>query len=348
MSIETDTREVKAMTSLKDIAQVCGVSVATVSKALNNHSDVSEARREQIKSKARELGYFPNQAARALKTRSTMDIGVLFADAHNSGLTHPYFSQVLEGLKIRTEERGYDLTFIGIKSKRNKMTFLEHCVYRNVDGVVVACVDFNQPEVLELVRSRLPVVTIDHVMDDCATISSNNVEGMTRLTQHVLSKGHRKVAYIHGRPSSTTSERMVGFFRAMEEKGIDPPEAYIREIPYLDDEAAYDTTLELLALEDRPTCIMYPDDYCCIGGINAIRDMGLSVPEDVSVTGYDGVPIARVVSPKITTYQQNMLEIGQAAADKVIELIERPRTAIKNNTVIGGTLFEGGSVGTIK
>ena len=210
------------MASLKDIAQVCGVSVATVSKALNNHSDVSEARREQIKSKARELGYFPNQAARALKTRSTMDIGVLFADAHNSGLTHPYFSQVLEGLKIRTEERGYDLTFIGIKSKRNKMTFLEHCVYRNVDGVVVACVDFNQPEVLELVRSRLPVVTIDHVMDDCATISSNNVEGMTRLTQHVLSKGHRKVAYIHGRPSSTTSERMVGFFRAMEEKGIDP------------------------------------------------------------------------------------------------------------------------------
>jgi DNA-binding LacI/PurR family transcriptional regulator len=76
--------------------------------------------------------------------------------------------------------------------------------------------------------------------------------------------------------------------------------------------------------------------------------MGLSVPEDVSVTGYDGVPIARVVSPKITTYQQNMLEIGQTAADKVIELIERPRTAIKNNTVIGGTLFEGGSVGTIK
>ena len=138
MSIETDTREVKAMTSLKDIAQVCGVSVATVSKALNNHSDVSEARREQIKSKARELGYFPNQAARALKTRSTMDIGVLFADAHNSGLTHPYFSQVLEGLKIRTEERGYDLTFIGIKSKRNKMTFLEHCVYRRrepEDGV---------------------------------------------------------------------------------------------------------------------------------------------------------------------------------------------------------------------
>lgn len=336
------------MASLKDIARACGVSVGTVSKALNDHSDVSEARREQIKKKALEIGYFPNQAARALKTRSTMDIGVLFADEHNSGLTHPYFSRVLEGLKIRTEEKGYDLTFIGIRSKRNKMTFLEHCLYRNVDGVVIACVDFSQPEVLELARSKLPVVTIDHVVDNCATISSNNVDGMKILTQYVLSRGHRKVAFIHGKSSSTTSERMAGYFRAMEEAGIEVPDEYIRDIHYLDDEEAYTTTMELLALADRPTCIMYPDDYSCIGGINAIRDMGLSIPDDISVTGYDGVPIAKMISPKITTYQQNMIEIGKTAADKVIEMIERPRTAIKNNTVIDGTLYEGSSVGTIE
>lgn len=336
------------MASLKDIARACGVSVGTVSKALNDHSDVSEARREQIKKKALEIGYFPNQAARALKTRSTMDIGVLFADEHNSGLTHPYFSRVLEGLKIRTEEKGYDLTFIGIRSKRNKMTFLEHCLYRNVDGVVIACVDFSQPGVLELARSKLPVVTIDHVVDNCATISSNNVDGMKILTQYVLSRGHRKVAFIHGKSSSTTSERMAGYFRAMEEAGIEVPDEYIRDIHYLDDEEAYTTTMELLALADRPTCIMYPDDYSCIGGINAIRDMGLSIPDDISVTGYDGVPIAKMISPKITTYQQNMIEIGKTAADKVIEMIERPRTAIKNNTVIDGTLYEGSSVGTIE
>ena len=336
------------MASLKDIARACGVSVGTVSKALNDHSDVSEARREQIKKKALEIGYFPNQAARALKTRSTMDIGVLFADEHNSGLTHPYFSRVLEGLKIRTEEKGYDLTFIGIRFKRNKMTFLEHCLYRNVDGVVIACVDFSQPGVLELARSKLPVVTIDHVVDNCATISSNNVDGMKILTQYVLSRGHRKVAFIHGKSSSTTSERMAGYFRAMEEAGIEVPDEYIRDIHYLDDEEAYTTTMELLALADRPTCIMYPDDYSCIGGINAIRDMGLSIPDDISVTGYDGVPIAKMISPKITTYQQNMIEIGKTAADKVIEMIERPRTAIKNNTVIDGTLYEGSSVGTIE
>ena len=134
------------MVSLKDIAEACGVSVATVSKALNNHSDVSQSRREQIKKKANELGYLPNMAAKALKTKSTHDIGILFVDAHNSGLTHPFFSEVLEGLKSEAEEKGYDLTFINTRSKMNRMSYLEHCLYRNVDGVVIACVDFLQPE----------------------------------------------------------------------------------------------------------------------------------------------------------------------------------------------------------
>ena len=119
------------------------------------------------------------------------------------------------------------------------------------------------------------------------------------------------------------------------------------ESPYLDDELSYEKTKELLALPERPTCIMYPDDYTCIGGMNAIREAGLRIPEDVSVTGYDGVQIARMMSPKITTLRQNMRLIGQMAADKVIELIEKPRTAMRSNRIIDGELFEGESVAMI-
>ena len=335
------------MVSLKDIAEACGVSVATVSKALNNHSDVSQSRREQIKKKANELGYLPNMAAKALKTKSTHDIGILFADAHNSGLTHPFFSEVLEGLKSEAEEKGYDLTFINTRSKMNRMSYLEHCLYRNVDGVVIACVDFFQPEVVELAQSRLPVVTIDHLMDSCATISSNNLGGMQKLTEYVVSRGHRRIAFIHGTPSSVTSARMAGFYRTLEAHGIDIPDHYVVESPYLDDELSYEKTKELLALPERPTCIMYPDDYTCIGGMNAIREAGLRIPEDISVTGYDGVQIARMMSPKITTLRQNMRLIGQMAADKVIELIEKPRTAMRSNRIIDGEIFEGESVAMI-
>ena len=335
------------MVSLKDIAAACGVSVATVSKALNNQSDVSEARKAVIRKKADEMGYFPNLAARALKTNTMHDIGILFSDEHNSGLTHPYFSQVLEGLKIRAEHKGYDITFISTDFGQRKMSYLEHCRYRNVDGVVIACVDFDQPQVLELIRSDLPVVTIDHVFDKCATISSNNVKGMQELTEYVIRMGHERIAFIHGRPSSVTNERLASFYRTMEEHGIEVNEEYIMEAPYLDDEASADCTRKFLSMKKRPTCILYPDDLSCIGGMNVIRSEDLSIPGDISVAGYDGVPISQIVSPKITTFRQNMQGIGRAAADKIVELIERPKTALKDNMVIDGALSEGASVARI-
>ena len=328
------------MVSLKDIAAACGVSVATVSKALNNQSDISEARRAQIRKTANEMGYLPNMAARALKTKATHDIGVLFADGHRSGLTHPFFSEVLEGLRVRAESQGYDITFINMQLQKKKVTYLEHCKYRNVDGVVIACVDFTQPEVLELVNSSIPVVTIDHVFDRCATISSNNQKGIQELVRYAASLGHKRIAYIHGKSSSVTDDRIAGFFGTMEEE-------YVMEVAYLDDEAAGEATRKLLALKRRPTCILYPDDYSCIGGMNVIRDAGLSIPEDISVAGYDGVTIGRLLSPKLTTYSQNMRGLGEAAASKIIELIEKPRTTLKDNTVLDGYLVKGETLGTV-
>ena len=159
------------MVSLKDIAAACGVSIATVSKALNNQSDISSARRDEIRKKAEEMGYHPNLMARALKTKVTHDIGVLFSDDFRSGLTHPFFSQVLEGLKLGLEEKGYDLTFIDRGLGEKKPDYVNHCRYRNLDGVVIACVDFSQPSVIDLVQSDIPLVTIDHGFDQCATIS---------------------------------------------------------------------------------------------------------------------------------------------------------------------------------
>ena len=335
------------MVSLKDIAAACGVSVATVSKALNNQSDISEARRAQIRKTANEMGYLPNMAARALKTKATHDIGVLFADGHRSGLTHPFFSEVLEGLRVRAESQGYDITFINMQLQKRKVTYLEHCKYRNVDGVVIACVDFTQPEVLELVNSSIPVVTIDHVFDRCATISSNNQKGIQELVRYAVSLGHKRIAYIHGKSSSVTDDRIAGFFGTMEEAGLEVPEEYVMEVAYLDDEAAGEATRKLLALRRRPTCILYPDDYSCIGGMNVIRDAGLSIPEDISVAGYDGVTIGRLLSPKLTTYSQNMRGLGEAAASKVIELIEKPRTTLKDNTVLDGYLVKGETLGTV-
>ena len=149
------------MPSLKDLAKECGVSVATVSKALNDQPDIAAATRERIRAAARRMGYLPNAAARALKTNRTYNLGVLFVDERQSGLTHEYFSAVLDSFKVEAEKRGYDITFINHNISGRSMTYLEHCHYRSVDGVVIACVNFYDPQVVELVNSDVPVVTID-------------------------------------------------------------------------------------------------------------------------------------------------------------------------------------------
>ena len=149
------------MPSLKDLAKECGVSVATVSKALNDQPDIAQATRERIHAAARRMGYLPNAAARALKTNRTYNLGVLFVDEKQSGLTHEYFSAVLDSFKVEAEKRGYDITFINHNISGRSMSYLEHCHYRGVDGVVIACVNFYDPQVVELVNGDVPVVTID-------------------------------------------------------------------------------------------------------------------------------------------------------------------------------------------
>ena len=172
------------MPSLKDLAKECGVSVATVSKALNDQPDIAQATRERIHAAARRMGYLPNAAARALKTNRTYNLGVLFVDEKQSGLTHEYFSAVLDSFKVEAEKRGYDITFINHNISGRSMSYLEHCHYRGVDGVVIACVNFYDPQVVELVNGDVPVVTIDHVSTRMAILSDNVVGTRPWCSRH--------------------------------------------------------------------------------------------------------------------------------------------------------------------
>ena len=326
------------MVSMKDIAQRCGVSVATVSKALNDQSDIGEDTRERIRRAADEMGYVTHAAARALKANRTYNIGILFADEKNSGLTHPYFAPMLESLKVEAEAHGYDVTFINKNVGSRSTTYLQHCLYRQVDGVIVACVNFTDPQVLELIHSDLPVVTIDHVFNNRLSVISDNVHGVEALMRYVFDRGHRKIAFIHGTGSAVAENRMTGFYRACEELGLDLPPEYLVGSPYQDAESCAEATRRLLSLPDRPTCILFPDDYSAIGGMNAIREAGLQIGEDISVAGYDGIALADIFFPRLTTYHQDTLTIGRTAAKGLVDLVERPKTTIPDRIVISGSL----------
>lgn len=121
------------------------------------------------------------------------------------GLTHEYFSGVLNGLKIQAEKLGYDITFINTCFENRKMSYYEHCRYRNFEGVVIVCANFDDPDVIELMNSEIPVVTIDYVHHNCTAVTSNNIQGMEDLVKYIYSQGHRKIAYIHGQEGSSVT-----------------------------------------------------------------------------------------------------------------------------------------------
>lgn len=347
------------MVSMKDISVACGVSVATVSKALNDHGDIGTETKNRVRQVAKEMGYFPNSAAKALKTNRTYNLGVLFEEEDHSGLTHDYFAYVLDNFKKAAEEQGYDITFInGCRTRPKRMSYLEHCRYRGFDGVIIVCVDFYDPEVLELVKSDIPMITIDHIFNNICAVMSDNVKGMQDLLRYVYSKGHRRIAYIYGTnafkagydgpESSVTQCRLSSFYKTAAELGLDIPNEYIRQTAYRDTKRAYIETEKLLDLQEPPSCILYPDDFACYGGINAIRKRGLSIPRDISVAGFDGIRITRHIEPKLTTLKQDTVQLGRKAAEKLISLIEYPKTTLVEQIVVAGEVYEGDSVAELK
>ena len=335
---------VRAVVSLKDIAQKCGVSVATVSKALNGQQDIGSETRERICRIAGEMGYTPNAAARMLKTNRSHNLGVLFVDEMRSGLRHEYFSAMLSSFKDEAERLGYDITFISQNLGGRTMSYLEHCRYRNCDGVVIACVNFSDPNVVDLMRSEIPVVTVDYLFDQRGAVISDNVRGMSELVNLIISFGHRDIAYIHGEMTSVTHNRLAGFYRSCEAADIKVPDEYVRAARFHDPATSALVTRELLALKRPPTCIIYPDDICVLGGRSELESRGFSIPDDICVAGYDGALLSEVLRPPLTTVRQDTDTLGKRAAVMLVEAVENPKTYLPQQELIPGTLIPGGTV----
>ena len=332
------------MTSIKDIAKECNVSVATVSKALNDHDDISAATKEKVRKAAKKLGYLTNATARALKTKKTYNLGILFAD-ERAGLSHEYFSMILESFQREAEKYGYDITFINHAIAGEVTTYLRHVEYRDLDGIAIMTADFGDPEIIELAESDVPVVIVDYVMDKCAAVLSDNSRGLDAIVRYAYDMGHRKIAFIHGDYTSVTTERISSFRSTCARLGIDIPEEYVVAGHYHDIKDCGEKTAQLLALKDPPTLIIFPDDYSYIGGMEVINSRGLSVPNDISAAGYDGINMAKIMN--LTTYEQNTQEIGQLAVRKLLQLINEPDLP-PERVIVSGKLIYGKTIKDLK
>ncbi len=331
--------------TIRDVAARCGLSVSTVSKAFNNYGDISAETRNLVLAAAAEIGYHPNAIARMLKTNHSNNLGVVFTEDMERGLTHSFFASLLNAFKRESEKRGYDITFINHNIGKSGMTFLEHCRYRNVDGVCVACTNFYSPEIVELMNSGIPVVNIDHPYPGRKCVLSDNTDGIRQLVKHAYDLGHRKIAYLYGQEAYVTNQRVASFFRATQDLGLEIPAEYVIRTRYDDPMTCEEYTERLMALPFPPTFILAPDDHAALGVLSALKSLGLKVPQDVSVAGFDGNDIGQVIRPKLTTVVQDTDEIGRLAAVSLIATIDDPENVENDPIIVPVKLLTGETTG---
>ena len=330
------------MVTIKMIAQRCGLSTAAVSRALNHLPGVSVENADRVRQIAKEMGYFPNEAARTLKTNRTKNIGVLYRNLFG----HEFFSLMLEGIHQEAIRQGYELIFL---SNATEMPYVDYARQRQCAGVIIVQSLFDQDSVTALVESELPTVALEESYTGITNIVSDNVEAMQEIIHYLHDElGHSRIAFIHGEVGQVTNERIAGFYRGCRNCGITVPDEYLRAAKFRTPYISGDITRELLALPKPPTCILYPDDISCLGGMTEIDRQGLRIPEDIGVFGFDGIALSRVVRPPLTTYVQDAIQMGTRATQEVINAIEEPRFYVPRTINLKGKLQYGGTVRSLK
>jgi Transcriptional regulators len=259
-------------------------------------------------------------------------------------MTHEFFSSLMDTLRREAEARGYDLTLIGRDYAGATCNYYEHARRRNLDGVIVIQADFDSADVIRLATSKTPAVIIDHLYEGCDCICSDNRNSIERLVRYAYGLGHRKIAFIAGQSCAVTRERLAGYYKVCAELGIQVPDGYIREGRFHDPSECFRLIRELLAREDRPTCILCPDDYSCLGALWELKAAGIRIPEDVSLIGYDGISLADMIHPFLTTFRQSTERTSREAVSLLLDAVENPETHQPRQIIVEGDLVTGETV----
>ncbi|WP_353048610.1 LacI family DNA-binding transcriptional regulator [Exiguobacterium sp. s21] len=287
---------------------------------MNNYKDVSEKTRAKILQAAAEMDYLPNAHAQSLSTKKSWAIGVTFSEANEVGMKHPFFNGIIESFRHATEEHGYDLIFASRNLRNRDMSYLEHFKHRAVDGIVVICSDRMDEQVQELMQSDIPIVVIDMDSANCSVVYSDNSEGARMAVNYLYKLGHRAIAHIAGDSSiDAGAARVKGYELAMHALDLPIQPGYLVNAGFFSVEEGKQAMEQLLQLPSPPTAVFVAGDQMAIGAIEAVHKHGLRVPEDISIIGYDDIEMIKYITPKLTTIRQDTDEIGEAAAELLIE-----------------------------
>jgi LacI family transcriptional regulator len=307
--------------TIKDVAREANVSVASVSRALNGHGGVTADTLERIREVAARLRYVPHGAARSLITRRTHTVGALLPDLYGE-----FFSELIRGIDLAARAHGLHLLVSSSHDDADEAAAALRAMQGRVDGLLVMSPHADAAFLRQNLPVGLPTVLMNTVLDgdDYPALSVDNHGGARLMTEHLLNGGHRRVAFIQGPPKNRdVAEREASYRKVVAERG---QQAIVLPGDFNED-SGYRAGQQLLAMQPRPDAVFAANDMMAIGCMAAIREAGLRIPDDIAVAGFDDVPMARYVTPALTTVRVRIAELGKEALNELaahIENGERP------------------------
>nr|WP_042273478.1 LacI family DNA-binding transcriptional regulator [[Clostridium] dakarense] len=328
--------------TIKDIANLAGVSKTTVSKVINNKDEsISKATKDKILKIMKEQNYVPNKLAQGLVTKRTKTIGLLIPDIRN-----PFFTDISRGAEDYARKEGYNIIFCSTdEDYEREVECIEMICEKMVDGIIFAPSSNTSNKDDRYKNLNTPMVLVDKNLDisnSKGLVKVDNKNGTYEATKHLINKGHKEILYLSGPlKNDITRDRLNGYLRALEKNNVNLNEDYIVEGKY-----KYEWSYEFIKnmKEINYTAICCANDLMAIGAIQALRERGLNVPNDISVVGFDDIQTAKLIDPSLTTVRQPAYEMGEKASEILIDYLKnkdkdsvgtitfKPELIVRNST----------------
>lgn len=325
----------RSAVTIHDVAAQAGVSVATVSRVLNGKEVVREETLRQVLAAAKALSYVPNVAARALSIRRSQTVGIVLPDVHGE-----FFSELIRGIDVAARGAGYHILVSGSHSDVGEMLDVLEAMRGRVDGLVVMAPDVALVPLHQTLPSDLPLVLLNSTADGRDAITIDNYGGAQAMMRHLADLGHARIAFLKGPAQNADArERLRGFRDAMRDLGATP--AALRRLELageFTEESGHEAALQILKIKPRPTAIFAANDSMAVGALAALAEAGVEVPREISVTGFDDIPIARYIAPPLTTIRVDIADLGRRAFGLLLGAIDQPAATARRRDCIATTL----------
>ncbi|HMN00887.1 MAG TPA: LacI family DNA-binding transcriptional regulator [Anaerolineales bacterium] len=326
------------MATLKDVAKISGVSIKTVSRVVNNQSDVSPETRQKVQQAILELGYQPNTMARSLANGRTDTIGVIIPYSANYVFTHPFFTEVLRGIAEVLSANNLNIL---LHLAHGNTPYVNLYTQRQADGLILMSIPLGDPNLEGLAASGIPYIGTCRIAEnDNSThwVDADFAGGIEQAMEYLISLGHGRIALLTGSRSLVSVRlREQGYRSALKKNNLQLTDEYILEGNFTS-ESGHALATQAMKLSHPPSALICGDDMMAFGAVQALKELDLRVPEDVSVVGFDDVSLARFSSPPLTTIRQDTYQKGRIAAETLLSFIRGSHDSVPAQIMLDTSL----------